>query len=528
MEKTAVLVIGAGPTGLMMACQLAIQKIPFIIVEKESGPTDESRALGIQARTLEIFAQMGIADSFVAHGKPASGLNFMANGRIIQHIPLTGLGTGLTKFPFLLTHEQSKTEANLVAFLKKHGQTILYSTEVLGFTQNDAGVTIQIKSKNGKESAIEANWLVGADGAHSIVRHVLGIRLAGKTYKQSLFVLDCKIESQLSEENVTVATSNESFAAFFPMAGNRWRIVGEVPPSAYGKDTITFAEVQSEVGKRLGLTLKLSDPEWISLYHAHHRLVTHFREGRAFLLGDASNIHSPIGAQGMNTGLQDAYNLAWKIAWVEQKKARAVLLDTFNAERWPFAKKLVATTDRLFNLFVSNNPLAVIAREYFLPLVVGNVISHKKTGALGFRTVSQIGISYHSSPLSQDASTGSFPKHAPVPGDRLPYLLFKQDDTEVNLQDLVKPTTMLLFLFPGKQEAMPELHEAVKPFHKLIHTTTLPRTAETESVYTKLGITNQGYYLIRPDMYIASRGSVADGSALSAYLHRFFLPENTE
>lgn len=504
-----------------MACQLSLLHIPFIIVEKEKGPTKESRALGIQARTLEIFDQMGIVERFVAEGEKASGLNFMSNGKVIQHVPLSGLGEGLTKFPYLLTLEQSRTESFMLDFLKKHDHKITWDTTVVSFTQTDHEVTSVVKDSSGKEQTIVSDYIIGADGAHSIVRHILGTPLAGKTYQQSLFVLDCKIKTNLSRENITVSTSDEAFAAFFPMTNNRWRIVGEAPPSSIGKDTITFDEVNKDFAQRLRMDFTLFDPEWISLYHAHHRCVSHFREKRAFLLGDAANIHSPIGAQGMNTGLQDAYNLAWKIAFVQQDKTKEAILDTYNEERLPFAKRLVETTDRLFNLFVSNNRGAILLRERILPLIVNQVVTHKKSGAAAFRTVSQIGISYHKSYLSQDGS-GDFLKNAPLPGDRLPYVQYKENSKEKNIQDAVTIQHFELLLFSGSANKVDTIREQIKPYEKAIHITEIPKSDETQELYKKFGIKNFGYYLVRPDRYIAYRSTTKDTTPLIEYLHRIF------
>lgn len=518
--KTTVLIIGAGPTGLMMACQLAALNVPFIIVEKDPSTTFESRAIGIQARSLEIFSQMGIVDSFLKEGNTAGVIDFIANGKVKEHVPLSGLGTGLTQFPFLLFLEQFRTESILVDFLKRHKKTVLWDTTVLSFTQHENGTTASIQTKNGEQEEIEADWIVGADGAHSIVRHTLGIELAGKTYKQSLFVLDCKVSSPiLSSTHLAVVLSDTAFAAIFPMKDNHWRIVGEVPPRLYGKDTITFEDVAKDFSQRMQLDITLSHPYWVSLYHAHHRCVSTFQKGRCFLVGDAGHIHSPVGAQGMNTGLQDAYNLAWKLAFVHKGLAKEALLETFNEDRLPFAHKLVQTTDRAFNLVVSGGKIGAFFRTRIAPKIIKFVLSHDIARHFIFKTVSQIGISYHSSSLSKNASFGTFPKNAPVPGDRLPFAELNGK----NIQDEIKITHMQLLLFTGQSEQMTDAEQVIEKYSKAIAITKIVLNETTKHLYEKFGIENTGYYLVRPDMYIACRSNGENSKNLEIYLSRFLM-----
>ncbi len=524
MLKTAVLIIGAGPTGLMAACQLAILKVPFIIVEKDPSSITESRAIGIQARSLEIFEQMGIAEKFIKEGLPATGINFIDNGKTTEHIPLSGIGEGLTKFPFLFILEQSKTEKILIDFLESRDKKILYDTNVSSITQDDKKTITIIENKAGKKETIQADWIIGADGAHSIVRHTFKIELAGKTYKQSLFVLDCKISSQvLSHKDLSVAVSDSAFAAFFPLSQNRWRIVGEVPPDFYGKNQITFDGVKKDFAKRMKMEITLSDCQWISLYHSHHRCVANFKVGRCFLVGDAAHIHSPVGAQGMNTGLQDAYNLTWKIAFVHFKNANESLLNTYNEERLPHAKKLVETTDRLFNIIIAGGPLATFFRTKLAPKIVKFMIDHKFSRGFLFKTVSQIGISYRNSPLSQNASFGEFDKKTPKPGDRLPFVMYGESNNKKNIQDLITVNKIHLFLFTQSEKDLQNIKQIAEKYKEIIKINIFILNSETKNLYKEFGILNGGYYLIRPDMYIAFRSLGQNYEQLKSYLASFIL-----
>jgi hypothetical protein len=269
--------------------------------------------------------------------------------------------------------------------------------------------------------------------------------------------------------------------------------------------------------------VKLSEPKWLSVYHSHHRYVSTFRQGRCFLAGDAAHIHSPVGAQGMNTGLQDAHNLAWKLAMVISGQAEPHILETYDEERLPIAKRLVRTTDRVFNLTLNTNPLARLGVMYVAPKVLALVLREKHLARLAFTTISQIGIRYRTSSLSRDASLGTFPRHAPQPGDRLPFVVFREHGKHVNIQDKVKEPAFHLFLFPGTEsEAQARtLQNAVDRFDEAVVVETIPLTAATTPLYEALGIQQSGCYLVRPDMYIAYRSAGLNVEHIAQYLDRF-------
>ncbi len=521
MQKAQVLIVGAGPTGLMMACQLSLFGIPFRIIEKNDHPAKESRALGVQARTLEVFRQMGLVDEFLKNGQKTKALNYIV-GNIQRHIPLAQLGEGLSEFPFLLMHEQSKTEKVFNDFLHKHNKKVEWSTELVRFTQDSESVFTVLKDKNGKEDRITFDYVFGADGARSVVRHGLGIELAGATYHQLLYVLDCKVESPIfKDREVYLSLSNNIFTAFFPLAHNVWRIIGVVPDELTNKEKITFEDIQAHFSERLTIPVTISDPKWISVYHSHHRCVKEFRLGRCFLGGDAAHIHSPVGAQGMNTGLQDAYNLAWKLAFVLQKKADPAILDTYNEERLPFAKRLVETTDRVFSLVVSHNPLKSVFSKYIAPLILQNVIKKTFSRKFIFSTVSQIGISYEHNALSKNASFGDFSKHAPKPGDRLPYILFENEKGETkNIQEYVTSTMMELLLFGDDKNLQDILRLTTEKYSNTIHVTILK---ENKELFNQFGIGSTGFYLLRPDMYVAYHSQGINIEHFEKYLQQFFV-----
>ena len=381
-------------------------------------------------------------------------------------------------------------------------------------------MTAVIKNKNGKEKTVHVSYIIGADGARSVVRHLLNIPLAGATYHQLLYVLDCTVtSSSLQESEVFLSLSDQTFHAFFPLAQGIWRIIGVVPEALQTKDQITFEDIQKHFADRVRFPVTLSNPNWISMYHSHHRCAKHFQMGRAFLVGDAAHIHSPVGAQGMNTGLQDAYNLAWKIAYVLQKKANPSLLATYTQERLPFAQKLVATTDRVFSLIVSHNIFRAIFIQHIFPAFLQIAVRTPKIKAFIFKTVSQIAVSYHESVLSHHASVGIFPNHAPKPGERVPYIFYKDEiGKQTNIQEKVDGKHFIIVQFGQKNE---EIDALVTRYKESILCLSIPYAVEAKELYEAFGIEKDGYYLIRPDMYVAFRGTEKSTTQLQHYLETF-------
>ena len=491
-----------------MGCQLSRFKIPFRIIDKNEGPTTQSRALVIQPRSLEIFEQMGIAERAVKQGRTFQTINYVVNGKLAQRVPLGDFGKGLTQFPYLLILEQSKTEPLLIDFLRHQGHGVEWLTELASFSHSDRGVSASLKHLD-KEETIETDWLIGADGASSLVRKNLDIPFGGETYKESLFVLDCKINWPFKDDEAAIALSKDAFGLFFPMTDGRCRVSGIVSEEYADKDSISFDAVNRDFAKNLKMDVTLSDPQWISLYHAHHRYVAQFRKGRCFLAGDAAHVHSPAGAQGMNTGLQDAYNLAWKLALVIRGQAEETILDTYQEERLPIARRLVQTTDRLFGITVSQNPFVVFWRVHVMPRLVALIPKEKHLLRFAFRLISQIGIHYRNGPISRNASYGSFPRKAPRPGDRLPFITFHEANKLINIQDKVKAPTFHLLLFPGheSEERVNSVRTIFNEYEDVVQIEPIPLTQATKNLYGVLGVKNDGYYLVRPDMYVAYRSN---------------------
>ncbi len=527
MKKTqelAVLIVGAGPTGLMAACQLARQGISFRIIDKKSGPTRESRALGIQARTLEIFAQMGIVEKFLAEGTPTRAVNFWI-GNNKRRIPLGNAGTGLTEYPYLFILEQSKTERLLIEDLAKYTIQVEWETELFSLMQEENQVNVVVQ-KQGKKESLSVKYLIGADGAHSVVRHSLEIPFVGAAYRQSFYLLDCVVKGLTAKDELYLSMSKNSFVGLFPLQAGRSRVIGTLPNDDGQKKELDIKQTIALLKQQLPFDVTITDPDWISYYHTHHRCVSHFQVGRCFLAGDSAHIHSPAGAQGMNTGLQDAYNLAWKLAYVLQHKAPDTLLETYNNERLAFAKKLVHTTDRMFSFVVDEQPLQVFLRLQLMPRMLSLLLKTGYVKKFVFPMISQIGITYREQLSYYVTSQGRFTPDAPRPGDRLPYIPFLSSaGKKQNLQVSVDGTKTNIFVFTRQtqSEFAKRIKTVVKeyPFISVQH---ILYTTRTKKLYEAYGIEKEGFYLVRPDMYIAYRSNGYNKKHLRRYLEKTFIP----
>jgi len=346
---TKVLIVGAGPSGLMMAAQLLRHGVQPVIIDSKQGPTDESKALGVQARSLEIYRQMGVIDHIIENGKKAIGLSFNREGQNIASFSLANVGEGQTPFPFIELYQQSKNERLLLDYLTINCCPVYWGTTLISLKQTATQAEIQIQ--NDKETRdITCDWLIGADGAHSIVRKQLNIPFSGDTYQHLHYLADIELNNpELDDNIVSLFLGKAGIAGFFPMPeANRFRVIGNLPDILDKKEDLKLEDILPYLNDICKVNLQVVQNYWFIDYRLHHRMADKFREQRCFLIGDAAHIHSPVGAQGMNTGLQDAYNLAWKLAGVVNNQLKVSILDSYAAERMPVATDLLSTTDRIF------------------------------------------------------------------------------------------------------------------------------------------------------------------------------------
>ena len=427
-----VLIVGAGPTGLVLALWLTRLGVAVRIIDKTAEPGTTSRALAVSARTLELYRQLGMAGRLIDGGVKVPGANFWVQGTKVARLPLDRMGEGFTPFPFALIFPQDAHERVLIERLDALGVTVERRTELVGFEAQGDGVRARIRRPDGVQETCEASYLAGCDGAHSIVRETLAIGFPGGTYSDIFYVADIKGSGPATNGEIHVDLGRSDFLAVFPLKGTgRVRLVGTVVERpADEHDNLTFDDVRDRAIAHLKFTI--DQVNWFSTYHVHHRVAAKFREGRAFLLGDAAHIHSPVGGQGMNTGIGDAVNLAWKLAAVLNEGAADSLLDTYEPERIGFARRLVATTDRVFTIVTDQGPVAWRVRTRLIPLLTRFLFRLDAVRRSLFRTVSQIGVNYRGSPLSEGAA-GSVKG-----GDRLPWVETGQaEDNFTPLMSLV-------------------------------------------------------------------------------------------
>jgi len=501
--KTDVLIVGAGPTGLALAVQLIRYGVDFVIIDKKETTTPYSKAIGVQARTLEIYDQIGLADDLVARGWIANKVRLVEGGEIRGRIDLEEYGRGLSPYPFLLIVEQGKHEAMLYDYIRSNDRDVRWQTELVKFRQSESGVTAEVKDSTGKYDTFEARYVVGCDGAHSLVRHTLGIEFGGTTFERIFYVADVELDWQFEHDALTANLGKNTLTAFFPMSGDRqWRIVGTFPEGHTADEgEVLFDEIEKQVYADTELKFDITKVNWFSTYKVHSRHVSKFSDGRCFLAGDSAHIHTPAGAQGMNTGIQDGYNLAWKLAYVLKNGANAKLLDTYNEERLPNAHRLLQTTDRFFALAASEEPVTAFFRQHIFPHVANFALNIDAVRRFVFPLVSQIGINYRKSSLSVG---DEFKIKA---GDRMPY--FETDGTSI-YDRLREPRFHLLMFSDGSERIDADKIDVgdatvnVLPLY--------PAIAET------FGVNKTFSVLLRPDNYIGYLGSGLDQAALREYL----------
>ncbi len=479
-----VLIVGAGPTGLVLALWLANQGIRPRIIDKAAAPGTTSRALVVQARTLELYRQLDLADTVVTQGHIVPAINLWVQGEPAARLPFETIGAGLTPYPFLLIFPQDAHERLLIARLEHAGISVERQCELLDFTDRGDHVTARLRGPGGAEEYCEALFIAGCDGAHSMVRETLGTSFHGGTYRQLFYVADVTGSGPAFDGEVHIDLDEADFLAVFPLAGSgRARLIGTVrdEPAAQA-ESLTFADVSDRAIRHL--KLEISTVNWFSTYHVHHRVSAHMRQGRAFLLGDAAHVHSPAGGQGMNTGIGDAINLAWKLAAVLRGQAPDTLLNSFETERLKFARRLVATTDRVFSFVTAEGRLADLLRTRLAPGLLVRMARVEAVRTYLFRTVSQISVNYRGSPLSRGMAVHV---HS---GDRLPWVAVGGEDNHASLCAL----TWHVHVYgtaSAKLATWCRLREI--PLHVFAW----------QEAHEAAGLERDAVYLIRPDGYVA-------------------------
>jgi 2-polyprenyl-6-methoxyphenol hydroxylase-like FAD-dependent oxidoreductase len=460
--------------------------------------------MAIQARTLEFYGQYGFADEIIQQGIVVEDAR-LREGDIehgaheVLHFSFNDLGGGLSPHPFALTFAQDYHEKFLVGKLKELGVQIEWNSKLVGFTEESDCVKATVQLQNGKTSEIAAQYIAGCDGAHSQVRQTLGIGFPGGTYDQLFYVADVKLVEGF-ERDFIFNLGEHILTLMLPVrASGMQRLIGLVPPELTNKEDLTFEDFRDQVEKLVGIHVQ--EVNWFSKYKVHHRVAEKFRVGRAFLCGDAGHIHSPVGGQGMNTGIGDAINLGWKLAEMLNGRAAASILDSYEPERIGFAQSLVKTTDKVFTPMTAEGVKGEFSRQVIAPLVFSIVTRFAVSRHAMFRVLSQIGIHYPHSPLSEgEAGHVHGGDRLPWVGDRDNFTPLKSLDWQVHVYGRVQEPFA---------DACRELGVALHSF------------AWSEDV-ADAGLKEDSSYLVRPDGYVGLAGD-QDPEKLREYQRKFAL-----
>ena len=496
---TEVLIAGAGPTGLVLALWLARMGVSVRIVDAKLEPGSGSRAMAVQARTLELYRALGLAEEVAAAGMRNPALNVWSRGRRRARLAFGDAGRALTPYPFVLIYPQDRHERLLARHLEAAGVRIERGTELLGFEDAPDGVRARLRGPDGALRDCTAGWLAGCDGAHSTVRRLLGAGFEGGTYAQTFYVADVEVAGAAADGEIHASFERADFVLLLSYdRGGMARLIGAIQPEAgmQAGHGLAFEDVRRRAIASLGLEIRRVN--WFSTYRVHHRVAGRYRQGRVLLAGDAAHVHSPAGGQGMNTGIGDAVNLGWKLAAVAAGRAPANLLDSYESERIAFAQRLVETTDRVFSFVTAEGGFADFVRTRIAPLFASVAYGIEPVRETLFRILSQTAIHYRDSPLS----VGMAGRVAG--GDRLPWI--GPDGPDNHAPPAVPAWQAHVYgaADPGLVEWCREAGVA-------------PRRFPWSRQCAEAGLARDALYLVRPDGHVALADAAADAGAARRY-----------
>jgi 2-polyprenyl-6-methoxyphenol hydroxylase-like FAD-dependent oxidoreductase len=497
-----VLIAGAGPTGLVLALWLTKLSVRVRIIDKVTAPGTTSRALAVQARTLEFYQQIGLAQAVVDRGHQVAALNLWVKSARAARVPIENLGQGLTPFAFPTIFPQDEHERLLIERLHELGVEVERPVELTAFEDGGGEIRATV-SKAGSEEVGTYAYLAGCDGARSKVREVLKTGFPGGTYDHLFYVADVEAAGPPMNGELHVDLDDADFLAVFPFQDTgHARLIGSIrEDAAKDHEHLRFEDVRARAIKNLKIDVKRVN--WFSTYRVHHRVAQGFRTGRAFLLGDAAHIHSPVGGQGMNTGIGDAVNLAWKLAASLKEPSSAALLDSYEPERIAFAQRLVATTDRAFTAVTSPSAWARFVRTKAVPALAPALFRVPLVRRFAFRTISQTAVNYRASSLSVGA-VGTV--HG---GDRLPWVRVGMPGAdEFNFAALTSLDWQIHIYGDAAGDIQALADRRRIPLHVFAWHPTMKGS----------GLQRGAVYLVRPDGYVALASPKSCAAEIDGYL----------
>lgn len=524
-NQIPVLIVGAGPTGLTMAVCLERYQIPFRIIDKQIKPVQTSNAIVIQTRTLECWDDLGLLKTALAEGNPMQDFDIYAENKKLLSVNLSSLPSA---HPFILGLAQSQTEKMLGNHLKEKNFTIEMEVELIDFIEENTGISATLRHKDGTLEKIQTDWLIASDGAHSAIREKTKLDFRGKDLTQHFVLADVSIDSDIAKKEICLFLSEQGPLIIARYNSQNARIIAEVTRDAELKNakTLTHEQLDRLLKERCHFPITTTQPIWTSGFYIHEKLISAYRKNHIFFMGDAAHIHSPAGGQGMNTGIQDAYNLAWKLAFVIKGFAKPALLDTYQDERYPLAKALLRNTTAMTYMMTTRNFLLQKIRNILMPVVLGFKKNQERLAML----ITELDINYKNSPLTRNY----LQQHqGPIAGVRMPDVQLDQ----TRLFDSVRGACYCLLIFDGKNSTadMATLSLLINTFQQkdpdFIKLVFISQNQERlnqwndAKIFDKNGLIHQSYqitepslYLIRPDKYIGFSGGFQHVKELLDYL----------
>jgi 2-polyprenyl-6-methoxyphenol hydroxylase-like FAD-dependent oxidoreductase len=528
-SKVSVLIVGAGPAGLTMAIELYRRGISFRIIDKQLKPIDTSNALVLHARTLEIWKEQGILDKALQNGVIIKAIEIYDNDKHLLHLGFDSINS---MYPFALCYPQSETEKLLLDYLTQHTISVEMQTDIIDLQNKPDSITCKLKNSADEIEEVHCDWLIASDGAHSYVRNALNIPFDGKNTSQHFIIADFNSRSPLLSRDFFIFLSDDGPLMITQFHKDRCRLVAEVSqdPDLKEAQSASVEQLKNIVTKRCPYAFDTSDPTWISGFTVRERLIKTYQQHHVFFIGDSAHVHSPAGGQGLNLGIQDAYNLAWKLALVIQQKSDPALLTTYEAERRPVAKSVLTFTNKLTDFMSTQNSLYIHIRRVLLKLIARYTPLKKRIVS----TFSQTNLGYQYSTLTKDYLSLSA---KPIAGSSVFSIHFDKNQT---LLDLISGTRFCILIFSGNYDVtinqIVELETEIEYEHpgmfKFIFINKDPYFHswkkdkifdENAKIHDSYQIRLASIYVIRPDKYIGFRGNFSHQEKLMHYIKTILL-----
>jgi 2-polyprenyl-6-methoxyphenol hydroxylase-like FAD-dependent oxidoreductase len=541
------LVVGAGPVGLTMALELTRQGLNCRIIDLCATPTDKSKALVIWSRTLELLDHAGVAQDFIPAGMFAKGASIYGSGKRLVQVEIHREDTA---YPRPLLIPQSETERVLNENLVRRGVRVQRQTQLVGFVDKGNQIVSTLRHADGQEEKVTSRWLLGCDGAHSTVRKELGFEFSGEFEPNDWMLADVHLDGPIPGDEISAYWHRDGVLIFFPFAPGRCRVIadlGQAPGTEKPADP-TLEQVQAVVDQRGPTGVRLHDPVWLAGFRIHERKVDQYGRGHVFLAGDAAHIHSPAGGQGMNTGMQDAFNLAWKIALVHRGQAQESILQSYTQERSAVGDMVLHDAGLFTRVATLRNPVLQFMRNHLMSLA-------GKLSAVQERAISQLSelaIHYPESPLNGDDAGDAWGSTVTA-GDRLPDATVSElrSGKEMRLLEALRGADFTLLVLPSAEELkddassvdamLQHAHAVTAEFRDVVQTVlvlpsgfqALAKTPasvaavlvdEKGQVHQRLGLRGAAIALVRPDSYVGFRGHAGSWDQLHSYLARILRP----